>query len=92
MLSALSFVVFMISLGTFIASLRIYVESTDSLRRQQQSVTELRAENEKLSNILNYNESEMRRLSRAASKIEDIEAKMDGVRVMRIFRRDELNN
>ena len=92
MLSALSFVVFMISLGTFITSLRIYIESTDATRRQQQSVTELRAENEKLSNILNYNESEMRRLSRAASKIEDIEAKMDGVRVMRIFRRDELNN
>lgn len=92
MLSALSFVVFMISLGTFIASLRIYIESTDSLKRMQEGMNELRAENEKLNNVINYNESEVRRLSRAATRIEDLEAKMDGVRVVRLFQRDALRN
>jgi vacuolar-type H+-ATPase subunit I/STV1 len=91
MLSALSFVVFVISLGTFIASLRIYIESTDSLRRQQESVSQLRTDVEKTNSVLLYNETEMRRLSRAASDIEDMRARLEGVRIVRLFGKDLRN-
>lgn len=91
MLSALSFIVFMISLGTFIASLRIYIESTDSLRRQQESVSQLRDDVEKTNSVLLYNETEMRRLARAATDIEDMRARLEGVRIVRLFGKDLRN-